>query len=370
MSRLKVLIVTGYFPLNPGGAEYQAYLLASQLKKVHDVSFLFRYGNQKRKVNREGVTLYQIPRRVWTRRLFGRDHIMDYLVITAVLETIRPDIIYNTGANAYTGIAARYASKNGCRMVWHIASDRDVDLRWSNSVRASIFDRVDTKCVEYGIRNADSIIGQTAYQDELLYHNYGRICDLIVGNWLPIPSEPLVKDEPFKVVWVANVKPLKQPNMFIHLARMLEGRHDVRFIMIGRPASGSYQKRLDKAIKRQPNVVYMGERSIDEVNGILAGAHVFVNTSLYEGFPNTFIQAWLRQVPVVSLNVDPDGLLKTEKLGFHSGSLEGLVRDTERLIDDSDLRMSMGKRAQEYALRHHSMGPNIAQTISLLVNTR
>ncbi len=54
--------------------------------------------------------------------------------------------------------------------------------------------------------------------------------------------------------------------------------------------------------------IFCGAISQQEVNAELANAHVLVNTSLYEGFPNTFIQAWMRRTVVVSLNVNPDGI--------------------------------------------------------------
>ena len=50
-----------------------------------------------------------------------------------------------------------------------------------------------------------------------------------------------------------------------------------------------------------------------EVNALLEHTDLLVNTSDYEGFSNTFIQAWMRRVPVVSLRVDPDRLLSPRR---------------------------------------------------------
>jgi hypothetical protein len=42
------------------------------------------------------------------------------------------------------------------------------------------------------------------------------------------------------------------------------------------------------------NLEYVGPVSLEEVNVWLARSSIFVNTSLpRQGFPNTFIQAWL-----------------------------------------------------------------------------
>ena len=296
-----------------------------------------------------------------------------FLLKSRILEILaceQPDVIYQRVAFSGTGIAAKHCRESKCKLVWHIASERDLMPYPYKDGRWRAVGCIESKYRDYGIRNADAIIGQATYQDTLLRERYGRGCDLIVGNFQPLPSEQVAKDRPITVVWVANVKPLKRPELFIRLAGMLRHRRGARFLMVGRAAAGRYQKRLDRAIAGLPNLTYVGEKAVDEVNRTLAGAHVLVNTSLYEGFPNTFIQAWLRHVPVASLDVDPDDLLKTERLGFHSRSLDGLARDTEQLIDDRDLRESMGKRAYAYARRHHAMGPNLTRIVSLIAHTQ
>lgn len=360
----KVCMLVGYYPINRGGAEYQAYLLAQRLRE-HCETFYISIGQAKDDcIIDHGMKVYALK----SPRLLCFKNVLILLKskILGILEREQPDVIYQRVAYSATGIAARHCRNSACRLVWHIASERDVMPPGGQKRRPSVIRCIDGRCRDYGIRNADAIIGQAAYQEELLRRRYGRACDLIVGNFHPIPSERIAKNGPVNVVWVANFKPLKQPEAFIHLAGMLRHRQDVRFVMIGMPASGRYQQRLEKAMGQLRNLVYRGEQPMEEVNRVLARSHVLVNTSLYEGFPNTFIQAWLRQVPVVSLNVDPDNVLKNGRLGLHSRSVDALVKDTEQLIEDRDLRESMGRRAQQYALRHHSMDPNVARIITLL----
>jgi len=348
-----------------GGAEYRVCLIAQSLAMLGHLVYYVCTSPNAREWSSEQVHVIPLKARVFSRR-FGRNYFLYRASLLRALDRIQPDVIYQSVACAFTGIAASYAKKNGCPMVWHVASERDICLEPSVPLRALLFDYIDRRWTEYGIRSSDMIIGQARYQDQLLYDRYGRRCDLIVGTPQPAPEGPIVKTGPVTVLWVANLKPLKQPEIFLRLVRDLDACRGLRFVMIGRPAYRSYQRRLEREMLGLRGFTYMGEQPLDRVNQILSRSHILVNTSVYEGFPCTFIQAWFRRVPVVSLNVDPDDVLKTRQLGFHSRSVEGLVRDIRRLAGDEDLREAMGTQALQYARSHHSMNQNMTQITTLL----
>jgi glycosyltransferase involved in cell wall biosynthesis len=134
----------------------------------------------------------------------------------------------------------------------------------------------------------------------------------------------------------------------------------VRFIMIGAPpastGSPAWRESLMAGIEALPNLQYLGLQTHAEVNALLARAHIFVNTSLHEGFPNTFIQAWLRQVAVVSLNVDPDGVLEKKRVGIIAHSEAALQAAVRRLVEHPETLADFARRGQEHARTAHSLG--------------
>ncbi len=120
--------------------------------------------------------------------------------------------------------------------------------------------------------------------------------------------------------------------MFVKLAQALAGFPDIKFKLIGRSAPNKWSDSVLQLISATPNLEYLGELEMDDVNKQLDRAHIAISTSLYEGFSNVFIQAWMREVPVLSLNIDPDGVMEKFGLGFRTGTLENLKsRDTRVL---------------------------------------
>jgi glycosyltransferase involved in cell wall biosynthesis len=116
-----------------------------------------------------------------------------------------------------------------------------------------------------------------------------------------------------------------------------------------------WREQLMRDIQNTTNLDYVGPKTQREVNELLARAHVLVNTSVTEGYPNTFIQAWQRKVPVVSLTVNPDGVLDRQGVGIRAGTEQGLEEAVRLLLENSALRNEYGVRAREYAVRRHSL---------------
>jgi len=109
------------------------------------------------------------------------------------------------------------------------------------------------------------------------------------------------------------------------------------------------------AARKLPNLTFHGFVPHNQVYELFRRASVLVNTSTIEGFPNTFLEAWLHYTPVVSLSVDPDRIIETENLGFCSGTFEQLVSDVEALLENPRLREKKAENARIYVEKEHDI---------------
>ncbi len=354
----KLLILGAHFDYQKGGAEYQYKILEDYLKDKYATYYLFRHPEP---LNRKNFLNYDYR----FRKRYNPNLYTDAAVIYRLIKKISPDIIYKRGVNYIAAVGVCYAKMNKIRMVLHVSSQRNVEKTTSNRGILSILDFLNQSIGKYAINHADRIVCQTKYQSGLLQKNFGRCCDLILPNVHPLPDRAIEKTLPQKVVWISNLKKLKQPELFIDLAEHFRSNRNARFIMIGRPALGSWQNKILKKISRTPNLEYKGELPIEQVNAVLQKSHILVNTSEYEGFPNTYIQAWMRKVPVVALNSDPDDLLKTKGIGFHSKTFRQMVLDVKSLIENGSLREKMGEKSCEFACNRFA-GSQIDDFVNLI----
>ena len=167
----------------------------------------------------------------------GGSFLADTPRFLATLRALRPDVIYQRVACTYTGLAALYSRRHGARLVWHAAHNSDVEPtpRLGMGLK-SIVRRLDDRLINFGIRNADTIIAQTKYQSDLLKENLGLVPTAVIPNFHPAPASQMTKDSSSVLIaWVANIKPFKRPELFVRLAREFAERIDVRFVMVGAP---------------------------------------------------------------------------------------------------------------------------------------
>jgi len=360
------IVVPNHWSSKMGGSQYQAGRLVTALTKDpgNQVFFLSRSVDPDYRPGDYSVvsvaSKFSLPR---YRRVF------DIPEILKQLRRIRPEVVYQRVGCAYTAAAAYYARHTGCHMVWHVASDIDVlPYRQSRDYGAEEF-WFEKKLLEYGIRRSDLIVAQTRTQARLLAEHYGREATAIIPNFHPPATESVDKSGDLKVVWIANIKSLKMPEVFLRLASDLSNMTGVRFIMVGKQSTDAgWLQTFATMTAGLNNLDFLGEQTQDQVNRLLAESHLLVNTSRFEGFSNTFVQAWLRNVPVASLHVNPDGVFDDRRLGVHTGDYEALRNNVRMLLEQPLKLEQMGKEAYRYAVENHSER-NLDKLIEILVDT-
>lgn len=332
-----------------GGAEIQTgYLVNEFIKKGHTI-FYVCYGDNtqiKPKSIRKSLTLYQIKKpykNIKVLVVFERKSIIN------ILNREKPDIIYQRGDFHFSDILSKYGHLNNIPIVSALSMEKHckkIPIKLSIDLPVNIImNRMMSNYYKY----SDIVISQNKKQRDLLKKEFNKD-SIILPNGHP-KIDNISREKNLNVIWVANFKPIKQPHLFVELAKKFSDR-DIPFIMIGRPAIGHFQKKIENEISKVDNLQYLGELSLEETEKMISNSSVLVNTSISEGFSNTFIQAWLNEIPVVSLNSDPDNIIKKYNLGFHSKFFNKLVEDVDVLISNTDLRKDIGKQSREYALKH------------------
>ena len=209
------------------------------------------------------------------------------------LKEVDADIYYYRSASMWVGVLAEFCRRHGKRLVYAGASDKDFVAGQGGQIRYAR----DRWLYRRGLARAHAIVAQNAVQAASCRATCGREAVVIPSCYQPPPPAPAgAKDV---VLWVGTVYEEKRPEIFLELARRLPER---RCVMIGGPRRGAegYYERIRTQAAALPNLEFTGFLPLAQVEPWFDRARVLVNTSRYEGMPNTFLQAWARGVPTVA----------------------------------------------------------------------
>lgn len=262
------------------------------------------------------------------------------------------DIYLQSTAAYLTAVVAAFCRRHGRRFIYSGASDPDfqLDQIWKKFRRRSRWR--DQPMYLWGVKRADAIVAQHARQAEACRRWMGREA-WVIPNCYELPPE--AKPSPGGIVlWVANMRALKRPELFLELARAFPHR---RFRLVGGPASGKeaeIYEQTKRAATKLPNVEFVGFVPFAEVGAHFDAARLFVNTSEYEGFPNTFLQSWARGIPTVSF-VDCGARDDDGPVGRVCRDFEEMRDAVALLCEDDALWAREGERARRYFLNRHTV---------------
>ncbi|MGH7166157.1 MAG: glycosyltransferase, partial [Nitrospiraceae bacterium] len=276
-----------------GGAEVQFFLLSRELSadEAFQVSVLTTVGEAP---GEERLGALTVVKRLGLGRLGPRAgrtrweplgaaprYASAFWAMYRILRAIDADVYLHAGAGVEVGAYALISRLLRRRFVFLVVSDADLSnpytrgrglLRWLFPI---------------GLRLADGVVCQTREHQAWLRERYG------IEGVLIRTGHPTVKrtgQQRSTVLWVGRTHPLKQPQMFLDLVERLAKERCVMVIM-RHPAYQGLMTAVRERAGTLTNLTVHEDVPLSDMDQYFEQAKLFINTSTYEGFPNTFVQA-------------------------------------------------------------------------------
>lgn len=350
-----------------GGAEVQANYLAQELaRRGFDVHYVCQTGRKERIGSIEILNGFSIH---WIKPSgkFPWYYQNKYCI---PLETIKPDLVVQRMSSNVTYVIGKYCKASGIPFAWictdNLCPFRDSHLRRfkeratlknTNSLKYPIFYFSNLIMDFYrvkGMKFVTHAFTQNNFQESQVSNNYKlKSYRMISGH--PIPDHILSIKERFNnriILWCGNLGIHKRPDLFIQLAKDMASSK-CRFIMVGGHADKDYVEQL--LSKAPANIEITGQVTFDEANAYFDNATILVNTSESEGFSNTYIQAWLRGIPTIVFDADPDQVISNNNLGFQARDLEDAAQFISYLLSNYREYQLYSENVMIYAKEHHTI---------------
>ena len=272
--------------------------------------------------------------------------------LMAALKRADADVYYYNIGDLGLGQITRWCRRHGRTSIFSVASDADCqpDLPLLKTWR-------DRALYKHGMALVDHVISQTQRQQQMMKDLFGR--DSTV---LPMPCDFPVRDpderlnppaqQDTRAAWVGRVDPNKRPEWLFDIAEKTPG---VQYAVAGASNSNSdYARRLFERAAHTPNIRMLGRVAPPEMHRVYENAHVLVCTSVREGFPNTFLEAWSRGIPLIT-TFDPDGIVARQKLGWAVNTVDEAAQVLNSLANSPVEWQERSRAARLYYRDSHEL---------------
>ena len=363
---MKLLFLSSYahLALDPaetrvsGGAELQVALMARELAaRGHDCVLIC--GDQGQADDR---VLQGVRARVGGK--FQTGGLVDTLravprVFRIVAEE-RPDFTFVFGWTTWLFFLLWPRWRGHTRLGFVCMLDTEVngEFRRENPVRGTLF--------EHGIRRADVRFAITDYE-VACFRKMGLDCTLYRPLVMP-RTAPRAVEKDIDFLWIARCQEIKRPHGFLDLCAALP---DARCVMISPNENAVLWESVAARARGMKNVKFIERVPYGEVQAWYDRAEVFVNTSTWEGFANSFIQAGQGGAAILSLSVNTDQLLTR----FHAGvcandDIPQFWASAHLLFTEKKLRREMQAGAERFVAEWHDNARNADLFLSGLSDTK
>jgi glycosyltransferase involved in cell wall biosynthesis len=186
---------------------------------------------------------------------------------------------------------------------------------------------------------------------------------VLIENFIDLSHIP-AEDESEKplIVTSGRISSQKNPKLFNELAASLP---EYSFQWLG---DGLLRDTLTAK-----NIEITGFLDRKEVLTLLSKAWIYIQTSLWEGMPISVLEAMGAAKPVVATDIIGNrDLIKNEETGFLINAIDvnGFVQMVRNLIEDANLRSSIGQAAKKYLVTNHDAKRAVKMYAALYINSK
>lgn len=343
-----------------GGSEIKIYNTAEELLNYSfEISFI---GNTTLEMN-SPVTVNGFKFFPWKNPDTGLKYFktaLFYFTLWNLLKAADASLYVSQNANIMIFIIAVFCKWRKRKFIHWISHDFDTLRKNRKGMRNSDF-----LLYKIGSKLADITITQTSIQQKTLQDQRGIESTIIRNGHKLIEDWKKKQNNCQYILWIGRLKRSKQPHLVFKLGEQFP---EFKFVVIGEMAreDKQYCEEIESLINSSSNVQYLGYIKNASISTYYANACMLISTSLGEGYPNTFLEAWNHSIPVVSLNCDPDGSIEKYDLGFYSRSMEQMVKDIEILIGNDGIRYQKGINGRKYLENFHDIKKTADQFYQLI----
>jgi colanic acid/amylovoran biosynthesis glycosyltransferase len=218
-------------------------------------------------------------------------------------------------------------------------------------------------CISFFARSQLMKVAPGRYWNKFDISRLGVDTNIFAPRELPAES-PLTE-----ILCIARLASTKGQRILIEaLAKLIGEDRLVHLTIIGAGPDRDDLEQFTSALELTSQVSFCGSANQDEIQAYYAAADIFVLPSFAEGIPVVLMEAMAQEIPCIAtaINGIPE-LIRDGVNGLlvYPSDVSGMANAIARLIDDPDLRRTLGSAGRERVLRDYNLEHNISHLAAI-----
>jgi len=369
--RLKICIVTPWFPSNVEGEKLRGIFLFRQLKNLKEIG----YNSYVISIKRPGVprqekiedisvfrvnafmfpiirypfpNLYSLTKYIYKICRNNEIDILeyynqDYLTALPIFWTEKLNLPIFVTINGLPGMSWKFGNFFVDNIgLLHTSFLGKYELEKADGIRL-LANSLESDLKKLGIFNKEITTIHNGVDINIFKPNLKNN----IREELSIPEENII------ILYVGRLSRVKGIEYLIESFKRVNSKYkNLTLLIVGDGELRTVCKRMCRGYN---NIIFTGTRT--DINKVMSSADIFVLPSLSEGCPNAVLEASASGLSVIATKVGavPE-LVENNKTGFvvTPKNVEELREKIQILIDDDELRKEMGRKARKYMEKNFS----------------